>query len=140
MGIPQDHYHHHVAFLRDKKVIVLIDKYVFSAGRWACLKLKKLDSIFIGTDIGTPLNCFGNNPGIKFEKFWVQASEFYFCADENLRNPSNEEELEKIRNTKIMKPRYFHPDIYIKESIEALKEDKDLYLEEAFKYINSLDK
>ncbi len=129
-----------VEFLTGKKVIVLIDKFVFSAGRWACLDLKKIGATFIGTDIGTPINCFGNNPGVEYDKFYVQASEYYFCADEHFKNPSTKDELEEIRNNEIMKPRYFHPDIYVEESIEALREGRDVYLEKAYEYIDSLEK
>ena len=127
-----------IEFLTDKKVIVLIDKFVFSAGKWACLKLKKIGAKFIGTDIGTPINCFGNNPGVDFDKFYVQASEYYFCADEHFKNPSTKDELEEIRNNEIMKPRYFHPDIYVEESIEALRNNIDIYLEKAFEYIDNI--
>ena len=129
-----------VEFLKDKKVVVLIDKFVFSAGRWACLDLKKIGATFIGTDIGTPINCFGNNPGVNFDKFYVQASEYYFCANEHFENPSTKDELEEIRNNEIMKPRYIHPDIYVEESIEALREGRDVYLEKAYEYIDSLEK
>ena len=128
-----------IDFLTGKKVIVLIDKFVFSAGRWACLDLKKIGATFIGTDIGTPINCFGNNPGVNFDKFYVQASEYYFCANEHFENPSTKDELEEIRNNVIMKPRYIHPDIYVEESIEALREGRDVYLEKAYEYIDSLE-
>ena len=133
-----------VEFLKDKKVIVLIDKYVFSAARWACLDFKKIGATFIGTDIGTPLNCFGNNPGVEYEKFWIQASEHYYPASDIVGPITSREEFDnflKQDNAKeIMKPRFFHPDIYVEESIDALREGRDVYLEKAYEYIDSLEK
>ena len=129
-----------VDYLKDKKVIVLIDKYVFSAGKWACLKLKKIGATFIGTDIGTPVNCFGNDPWVEYDKFTVQASEHYYPACDIVGPITSREAFEKFMkqdNAKeIMKPRYFHPDIYVEESIEDLREGRDVYLEKALEYID----
>jgi hypothetical protein len=130
-------------FLKGKKIIVLIDKYVYSAGRLACYDLRNLGAIFIGTDIGSPLNCFGNCPAIEFEKFYVQPSNAYYTYYDSVGDLETKEEFKEFLKRddykKIMEPRYFHPDIYVEESIDALREGRDVYLEKAYEYIDSLE-
>ncbi len=133
-----------IEFLKDKKVIVLIDKYVYSAGRFACRDLKNIGAVFIGTDIGTPMNCFGNCPPIEFEKFYVQPSNSYFTFDDRAGGLTTKEAFKEFLKREdykeIMEPKYFHPDIYVEESIEALREGRDVYLEKTYEYIDSLEK
>ncbi len=129
-----------IEFLTGKNVIVLIDKYVFSACRFACVKLRNIGAIFIGTDIGTTLNCFGNIPKVEFDNFSIFASNRYFAFHPEITFDINSKETIKIikDNKKYYEPIYFHPDIYVEESIEALREGKDVYMDAAYEYINNI--
>lgn len=73
-----------IEFLKGKKVVALINEYVFSSGRMALVELKKIGAYVIGTNISTSLNAFGNNPSeykIDGTELIVKRSSNYFLYD-----------------------------------------------------------
>lgn len=42
------------------ELITIVDKGVFSSGRFACVAMQMIGSKIVGEQIGTPINCFGN--------------------------------------------------------------------------------
>lgn len=135
-----------IDFLKDKEVVTLVDKYVFSSGRWAIFYLKNISSKFIGTKIGTSLNCFGNSPTKKYDNFILPISNSYFYVDttykiENNKCAYTKEEFNKLKkNKKLFIPQIFEPDYYIKNSIEDYINNNDRVLEYALDYIKNNSK
>lgn len=113
-------------FLKDsgKRIICLTDYRVFSGGRYALLDLIKLDATTIGTEIGTPLNCYGNCDWIEYNKHYFSSSSWYLAPNIGWSASSQEEYASEVTE-EILKPVYFKPDI----EIEQTKED----------YINGID-
>ena len=54
-----------IRFLKHSKLnlTTLVDRYVFSSGRFALIDIKKIGSKIVGEEIGTPINCFGYTSG-----------------------------------------------------------------------------
>ena len=44
---------------KDIELFTLVDRGVFSSGRFAAIDMKKIGSKIVGEEIGTPINCFG---------------------------------------------------------------------------------
>ena len=42
------------------ELVTIVDKGVFSSGRFACVAMQMIGSKVVGEQIGTPINCFGN--------------------------------------------------------------------------------
>ncbi|MBE6159770.1 MAG: hypothetical protein E7157_01845 [Lactobacillales bacterium] len=124
-----------IEFLKNKEVITLVDEYVFSGGRFAILDLKNIDSKFVGTNIGTSLNCFGNAPSIKYDKFIIPICNKYFYMDttykyENFKYADTKEKFKELkRNKKLFIPQIFEPDYYSKKTLEDYKDGIDKELE-----------
>lgn len=132
-----------IDFLKDKQVITLVDEYVFSGGRFAILDLKNVGSEFIGTGIGTQLNCFGNAPGIKFDNFIIPISNKYFYMDttykyDNFKYADTKENFKNLKqNKELFIPRLFKPDYYSKKTIDDYKNGIDVELELAIDLLNN---
>lgn len=133
-----------IEFLKDKKVVTIVDQYVFSGGRWAVIDLKNIGSKIIGTEIGTTLNCFGNTPRTNLGKFFLTASEKYFYYDEKdskIKGIESKEEFEKFKNNpdnnKFFEPQVFKPDYYVENTIEDYKYGYDRQLDSAQLLINT---
>lgn len=122
-------------------LITLIDKYVFSSGIIAIGELKNINSILIGETPGSTINHFGENKSISSTldgvDYRINISTKYFYIDENGEHESvmSAEELEKL-NSKYFSKTYYEPDIYIEDNIEYYKDNRDVYMEQAFEIIN----
>lgn len=131
-----------IDFLKGKEVVTLVDEYVFSGGRINILDLKNVNSKFIGTGIGTTLNCFGNAPSFDFENFEVTVSNKYFYFDttykyENYRYADTKEKFEKLKeNKELFIPQIFEPDYYVENTIEDYVNGVDKQLEYAIQILN----
>lgn len=128
-----------IDFLKDKKVVTLVDKYIFSGGRFAILDLKNIDSKFVGSRIGTSLNCFGNVSSIKYDNFIIPISNKYFYIDttykyENYKYADTKEKFTELKKDKsLFIPQIFEPDYYCIKTIEDYKDGRDSELELAIK-------
>lgn len=108
----------------NKKLICLTDYRVFSGGRYALLDLIRLGAITIGTEISTPLNCFGNSDWIKINNHWFSSSSCFLAPNIGWGASSKEKYFAEVTN-ELITPVFFKPDIYI----EQTKDD----------YINNID-
>lgn len=137
-----------IEFLKDKEVVTLIDEYVFSSGRMACIDLFKIGSYFIGTNISTTLNAFGNNPrqlilndlGLK-----VSRSTKYFYYDDNLNCHSYDKSnfVATFKNREYfssLDPLIFKPDKLVYRTLEDYKTGADVQMQAALDYLLSHDK
>ena len=126
-----------IDFLQGKTVITLVDKDVFSGGRFAIFDLKNVNSKFVGTEIGTTLNCFGNAPSYDYKDFIIPISNKYFYMDttykhENFKYADTKEKFKELKqNKELFVPQIFKPDFYVENNIEDYKNGYDRQLHTA---------
>lgn len=132
-----------IEFLKNKKVVTLINENVFSSGRMALIELKKIGSYIIGTNICTSLNAFGNVPGEYFIDelgLKVKKSSTYWYYDANLnckgfRKGEFEEYFKDNKN--LLEPIIFEPDQYVYMTIDDTINNNDSQLNAAIEYIKN---
>lgn len=130
-----------IEFLRGKRVVVLINEYVFSSGRMALVELKKIGAYVVGTNISTSLNAFGNNPSeykIEGTDLIVKRSSSYFLYDSDYNctgfSKNNFSEHFKDRK-KLLEPVFIKPDLEVKETVDDVVTGKDRQMMTAFQYL-----
>lgn len=130
-----------IKFLKDKKIVVLINEYVFSSGRMALVELKKIGAYVVGTNISTSLNSFGNNPSeyiVDNTDLIVKRSSSYFLYDKNYNCRSfSKNDFEKYFKDKkyLLEPVMIRPDLEVVESVLDIVTNKDRQLEAAARYL-----
>lgn len=131
-----------IEFLKDKQVITLTDKYIFSGGRFALYDLINIGSITVGTEIGTTLNCFGNNSVNYTDEFIIPVSYKYFYYDEQQRKIISIKEKEEFKQFKnnpqnqiYFEPQVFEPNYYVENQIEDYKIGYDRQLDSALQLL-----
>ena len=136
-----------IKYLDGKQVITLVDKYVFSSGRFAIVDLKRIGSIFVGTNIGTTLNCFGNVSRNEIDAYLLPISYKYFYYDElsiSMIGIDKKSDFIKfknnINNRKYFESQIFEPDYYVEKVIEDYKNNYDRQLEFAIGLLNNKNK
>ena len=124
-----------IEFLKNsnKNILCLTDYRVFSGGRYALLDLIKLGATTIGTEISTPLNCYGNNEWIGYNNHWFSSSSSFLAPNIGWSVSSKEEYLSKATEEKVT-PVFFKPDIYIEQSKEDYLNGVDTILNYALSY------
>ena len=122
-------------------IITFTNKYIYSSGALAVNDFKNIGSISIGTGIGTKFNHFGD---ITFTEGKIDDTEYrmpisfqYFYLGDNgeIEGVSTKDELHKLSKDKF-EQKEFEPDIFVNETIEDMKEDRDVYLEALYEYLN----
>lgn len=114
-------------------LFTIVDRGVFSSGRFAVIDMKRIGSKIVGEEIGTPINCFGyvsgngitSNSNIHFNfarVYWYEDNGF-------MKGIYTKEELKK-RDKEFFEPKYLIPDI----PIEINEEEYINSLEDAFFY------
>ena len=134
-----------IEFLKDKKIVTLIDEKVFSSGRFAIVDLYNIGSKFVGTKIATDLNAFGNIKVFPYDEFTLCVANkyFYFPKENNkysLYCIKNKEDFKKFKNNKVnhkyFEPNIFEPDYLIENTIEDYIDNFDRQKQEAINIIN----
>ena len=127
-----------IEFLNGKNVVTLTDNYIFSGGRWALIDLKNIGSKFVGTGIGTTLNCFGNVSRNDIPKYILPVAYKYFYYDDatsSIEQVVGKEKFIEFKNNSknevYFEPQIFEPDYYVYNSIEDYKNQYDRQLDSA---------
>ena len=136
-----------IEFLKDKKVVTLVNNYVFSSGGFAIVDLKSIGSIFVGTNIGTTLNHFGDVKRIKLDNYILPISTKYFYYDDktiSMKEIDNKNDFIHFKNDSnnqmYFEPQIFKPDYYVESSIEDYQNNRDRQLELAIELLNNIKK
>lgn len=130
-----------IEFLKGKKVVALVNEYVFSSGRMALVELKKIGAYVIGTNISTSLNAFGNNPSeykIENTDLIVKRSSSYFLydSDYNCTSFSKNNFFEYFKDRKeLLEPVFISPDLEVKETVDDIVAGRDRQMKMAFQYL-----
>jgi len=114
-------------------LVTLVDKNVFSSGRFALINMLNLDSKTVGTGIGTKINAFGNCehfilPNTNLD---IICSNTYWYLENGKMCGINKEDLKKHKNQTIFDDEIFTADVYVENSIEDIKIGYDRQLEVA---------
>ena len=132
-----------IKYLDGKQVITLVDKYVFSSGRFSIVDLKRIGSIFVGTNIGTTLNCFGNVSRNEVDTYLLPISYKYFYYDDaSISMVGIDKKCDfiefknNIDNKKYFEPQIFEPDYYVEKEVEDYQNNCDRQLEFAIGLLN----
>ena len=113
---------------KDKQLITLTDRRIFSAGRYALVDLINLGSITIGEGIGTPLNCYGNSKRFTLNKYYTfVVSEMYFDPIRKIE-VATKENFKKLDKS-VLEDVIFKPDYFITQTKEDFINNKDTILE-----------
>lgn len=113
---------------KDKQLITLTDRRIFSAGRYALVDLINSGSITIGEGIGTPLNCYGNSKRFTLNKYYTfVVSEMYFDPIRKIE-VATKENFKKLDKS-ILEDVIFKPDYFITQTKEDFINNKDTILE-----------
>ena len=134
-----------IRFLKHSKLnlTTLVDRYVFSSGRFAVIDMKKIGSKIVGEEIGTPINCFGYTSGnditpntnLKFnfaKVYWYQD-----IKTNTMKGIYTKKKLH-TKSDDFFNPKYLGLDYHIKLTIDDFaNKDYDVMLEKCYKWINS---
>ena len=113
---------------KDKQIITLTDRRIFSGGRYALVDLINLGAITIGEGIGTPLNCYGNSNRFTINKYYTfVVSEMYFDPTRHIeiKTKENFKELDKS----LLEDTIFKPDYFVTQTKEDFINNRDTTLE-----------
>ena len=130
-----------ISYLQDKEIITLIDKYVFSGGRFSLIDLINIGSKTVGTGIGTSINCFGNISINEIGNFIFPISnKYFFFKDNEINFIRNKEDFNLFKNNKQNQnyfiPIIYEPDYTIYNKINDYENNKDVVLEYAMEVLN----
>lgn len=133
-----------IQYLESKQfnLITLVDKGVYSSGRWAMINLKHLGSKFIGTEIGTQINCFGNCecfelPNTKF-RINCSITYWYYNGERMMGAYKNDfaSFLADKQNQQYFMPSHFIPEICVDNTIEDYEINYDRTMEVAIEHFH----
>jgi len=124
------------------KLITLVDRGVFSSGRFAIIDMQNIGSIIVGEDIGTPINCFGyvfcrnTLPNTKFNFNFSRV--YWYLEDKKMKGIYTKEEL--LSKDKIFfEPQYLKIDYYINLSLDDYKTDRDVMLNKCCEFLKKIE-
>lgn len=113
---------------KDLELFTLVDRGVFSSGRFAVIDMKRIGSKIVGEEIGTPINCFGyvsGNGVTPNSNIYFNFARVYWYEDNGfMKGIYTKQDLRKKDNN-FFEPKYLTIDI----PIEINEEE----------YINSLE-
>lgn len=131
-----------IKYLKHSKLnlFTVVNRTVFSSGRWAAIYMKKIGSKIVGQDIGTPINCFGYNFGsgeLPNTKFKFNFSRVYWYENKNhiMKGIYTKKELHK-KPKEFFKPKFLKIDYYVNLTINDYKLNKDVTLDKCCEWIN----
>lgn len=134
-----------VEFLRDKKVVTLVDNKVFSSGIMACVDLKNIGSEIVGTHLAENLNSFGEvlieeSPNYKLK--FSHSKKYFSIYEGHYSSLEGKEKYDDFfsheENKKYLEPISINPDVYLDVTKEDLINNTDSVLEYAVSSIKEM--
>lgn len=121
-------------------IITLIDKNVFSSGRFALIDLINVGSKTVGEEIGTSLNCFGNVKAFNLPNtnLIITYSTKYFDYnpfEKKIIQYTNKNEMKEIKS---FKPIFYKPDYYVYNSLEDYEDGNDKVVDKTIELLKSI--
>ncbi len=133
-----------IEFLKDKKVVTLIDKAVFSSGIIAMVDLRRIGSVLIGTNVAERVNSFGETFRGKTENYdmnFICSKKYFYLKDNEIKYIEGQEEYKKFEsdqsNVRYLYPVWIQPDLYKEKTYEDLINNTDSVLEFALDFFKN---
>ena len=130
-----------IEFLKESNLnlITLVDRRVFSSGRWALLDMKNIGSTIIGEEIGTSLNAYGEPSSEDIDinniKYNIRCSTKYFDGQDESFGETDSFNIDFNKKELV----FIHPDLFVNETIDDIKNGRDVYLYAALNYLDNLN-
>ena len=124
------------------ELFTIVDRNVFSSGRFAAIEMKGIGSKIVGEEIGTPINCFGYvsgngltpNSNINFSFSRV----YWYESNNKIQGIFTKNDLSN-QNDYFFVPKYLHIDIPIEiTSEEYINSNGDLFLKKCIYLIENV--
>ena len=127
-----------IEYLKDKdlELITIVNKGVFSSGRFAAIAMQMIGSKIVGEQIGTPINCFGNvsKPlplkNTKEQPIFAKTYWYYDYDKNKMQGIMTRKEL-KQKDKFFLTPKFLKLDEEYEENITDFISDYDTFLEKA---------
>ena len=124
----------------DLELFTIVDRNVFSSGRFAAIDMKRIGSKIVGEQIGTPINCFGYVSGngiTSNSKINFHFARVYWYEEEGfMKGIFTKEDLEK-QTDEFFEPKYLQIDIPIEVTEEEYTSSlDDVFLSKCIELIN----
>ena len=118
------------------ELITIVDKGVFSSGRFACIAMQMIGSKIVGEQIGTPINCFGNvlRPSALTNTCQQPIlAKTYWCLDDDKGKMIgiNEKKELATHDKDFFKPKFLELDEEYTETLADFVNDYDIFLKNA---------
>lgn len=118
------------------ELITIVDKVVFSSGRFACIAMQMIGSKIVDEQIGTPINCFGNalRPSALTNTCQqpILAKTYWYLDDDKGKMIGINEKKELATHDKdFFKPKFLELDEEYTETLADFVNDYDIFLKNA---------
>ena len=118
------------------ELVTIVDKGVFSSGRFACVAMQMIGSKVVGEQIGTPINCFGNvlRPPVLTNTTQqpIFAKTYWYLDDDKEKMVGINEKKELLKYDKdFFKPKFLELDEEYTETLTDFVNDYDIFLKKA---------
>ena len=132
-----------IDYLSDKEIqlFTIVDRGVFSSGRFAAIDMKRIGSKIIGEEIGTPINCFGYVSGNGItpnSKINFHFARVYWYEDDGfMKGIYTKDDLRK-KSKEFFEPKYLTIDIPVEiNENEYVNSLEDVFLCKCIETIKS---
>lgn len=128
----------------DLELFTIVDRNVFSSGRFAAIDMKRIGSKIVGEQIGTPINCFGYVSGNGItpnSKINFHFARVYWYEEEGfMKGIFTKKDLEK-QTDEFFEPKYLQIDIPIEVNEEEYTSSlDDIFLSKCIESIHMNNK
>lgn len=128
-------------FLDGHRVAAITNGRIYSCGAMACASLRQMGAYFVGTDIGTSLDGFGNSQKIAMDdvglsvtrssdgyyKWDEQTSQYHHLTNDEFRQTYNRDNLPQLT--------FFHPDEQVDLTVDDIIAGRDPQLDAVLHYL-----
>ena len=126
---------------KDLELYTIVDRNVFSSGRFATIDMKRIGSKIVGEQIGTPINCFGYVSGNGItpnSKINFNFARVYWYEDKGfMEGKYTKEELNK-KNKEFFEPKHLTIDIPVEiNEEEYISSLEDVFLNKSLELVKS---
>ena len=130
-----------IEFLKGKKIITLVDKFVYSSAIIGLVDLKRIGSVVIGTNIAERVNSFGeimHGKTSNYDMNFKCSKKYFYYKNDEILYIEGKKEYDKFfkdsLNEKYLYPIWIQPDLYKQSTYEDLINNKDSVLDFAVEF------
>lgn len=128
-----------IEYLKNKnlELITIVDRGVFSSGRFAAVEMQMIGSKIVGEEIGTPINCFGNilkpSPLKNTNQQPIFTKTYWYLDDVKKKMVGIMQKSDLVKhNETFFTPQFLKLDEEYEESVEDFLNGYDILLENSW--------